>query len=87
MYITKLEYAKYTIFYIITLGEFHISEVQPRHPPSQISFKFGTIVGPNGVKKIAKFQHASIYCSQVTSIQNLAQNGLFKTVMLRQLIT
>ena len=64
-------------FVFFSSGEFHISVVQPRHPPSQISFKFGTIVGPNGIKKITKFQLATIYHSQITSIWNLAQNGLF----------
>ena len=53
----------------------HVREV--RHPPSQISFTFGTFAGPNGANKITKFQLAIIYRSQITSIWNLAQNGLF----------
>ena len=53
----------------------NIREIQ--HPPSQISFKFGAVAGPNGANKIIKFQLAIVYCSQVRSIWNLAQNGLF----------
>ena len=50
-------------------GEFHISVVEPQHPPSQISFKFGTVAGPNGANKITKFQIAIIYFSSYKDLK------------------